>query len=126
MEHLEWQRLAVHVGAHPAHRHVGVAAFRQHQLLGADLDGRVDDFHGRFLLPVRVLLDLDRRHDRQYVGLLGIHRDLDVMLVRHPLHAIRELVRRDAERAAGLRGALGDLVQFMRDQARLEHAVTRH
>ncbi len=55
---LERQRFAVHVGAHPAHRHVGVSAFRQDQFLRPDLDGRVDQLHAGFLLPV----DVARQH----------------------------------------------------------------
>ena len=139
-----------------------MAALRQHDELRADLDRRVDQFHGRFFLPVRVarehaeiggletvgperpalaggvqdpcgggdrlrvFLDLDRRHHGKYVRLFDIHRDVDLVLVGHPLDPVLELVRRDAERAAGLGGALRCLVKLVRDQARLEHAVPRH
>ena len=43
VQHLERQRRAMDVGALPAQGRVGVAAFRENDSLGADLDGCVDD-----------------------------------------------------------------------------------
>ena len=64
-------------------------------------------------------------HATGQVAHFDIDRDLDVVFVSHPLDAIFELVRRDAQGAAGFGCALGNLVQLVRNQAGLEHAVAR-
>ena len=92
---------------------------------GPVLAGGVKDLRRR-RDRLRVLLDLDRRHDGENVRLLDIHRDVDFVLVGHPFDTVFELVGRNAEGAARLRRALGDLVKLMRNQAGHEHAVARH
>jgi hypothetical protein len=72
------------------------------------------------------LVDLDRRHDRQYIRLFLVHRNLDVVLIAHPLCALSKLLPGYSKRATGLGCGFGNLVQLMRNQASLEHAMPGH
>ena len=82
----------------------------------------IQDFR-RCSNSVRVLHDLDRRHRDKNVRLVFVNIDLGIVLIGHPFGPVLEYRGGGAEWAAFIFRALGNFVQFVRNESGLEHAM---